>query len=74
MAKKKGLMIGGKLNLGKVPRIGKKIKMGKVPSIGAKLDFNGGFLPKKSKARKVKGKWTYNDTRDYRFDPDMFKI
>lgn len=26
------------------------------------------------KTRKKVGKWTYNDTRDYRFDPDMFKL
>jgi len=44
--------------------------------IGGKINFNGGFLTdaKKVKGRKVKGKWTYNDTRDYRFDPDMWKI
>lgn len=38
---------------------------------GLKVNFEGGFLPK---SRKTKGGWIYNDTRDYRFDPDMWKI
>lgn len=45
-----------------------------VPMIGAKIDFNKGWFGGVSKKRKTKGGWIYNDTRDYRFDPDMWKI
>ena len=35
----------------------------------------GGFAAGlKGSKRKVKGKWVYSDTRDYRFDPSRFTI
>lgn len=44
MVKKNQLMIGRKLNLGKVPKLGAKVPIGKSPVIGGKVNFKRGFL------------------------------